>query len=113
MNGLTWTQILTWTLAAFFLSGFVVNTFAVKVVGPEYRGWGYPDWFHFVSGGLDLAVSLLLLSPVTARWGVVLGCGIMVVAIATVIRFREYRRALPPFTVLVLLVIAGSSMLSH
>jgi hypothetical protein len=107
MNRLAWIQILNWVLIAFFILGFVINTFAVKVVGPDYRRWGYPDWFHFLSGGLDLAVALLLLRKATCPIGVALGCGIMLVASATVVRHREYPRAVPPLIVLVLLSILG------
>jgi hypothetical protein len=112
MSDVTWLQplvrvlpaILPWALAAFFTLGFVINTFMVKLVGPEYRRWGYPDWFHFVSGGLELAVALLLPAVATRLFGVVLGCAIMLAAIATVLYHREYRRAAPPLIVLVLLV---------
>jgi hypothetical protein len=107
MSRLPWTQILNWVLTAFFVVGFVINTFAVKVVGPEYRRWGYPDWFHFASGGLDLMVALLLLRNLTRPFGVALGCVIMLVAIATVVRHREYRRAAAPLIVFVLLAILG------
>jgi len=37
MSRLPWFQILNWALTAFFVLGFVINTFAVKVVGPDYR----------------------------------------------------------------------------
>lgn len=36
-----------------------------------------------------------------------LGAGVMLAAIATVAWHREYRRAVPPFIVLVLLVVVG------
>jgi uncharacterized membrane protein (UPF0136 family) len=107
MSALPWIQILNWALIAFFMLGFLINTFAVKVVGPEYRRWGYPDWFHLVSGSLELAVALLLLKNVTRPFGVALGSSIMLVAIATVVRHREYRRAAAPFIVFVLLSIVG------
>jgi len=113
MSGLPWIQILNWALTVFFLVGFVVNTFAVKVVGPDYRRWGYPDWFHFVSGGLELAVALLLMRSVTRAFGVALGCGIMLAAIATVVRHREFRRAVPPLVVFVLLSIVGWTSLKE
>jgi hypothetical protein len=102
---LTW--ILTWAPAAFFVLAFFINTFAVKLVGTEYRRWGYPDWFHFVSGGMDLAVALQLPMEVTRLFGVALGCSIMLVARATVIYHREYRRAAPPLIVFVLLAVVG------
>jgi hypothetical protein len=60
-----------------------------------------------VSGSLELAVALLLLKNVMRPLGVALGCSIMLVAIATVVRHREYRRAAAPFIVFVLLAILG------
>jgi hypothetical protein len=114
MSNLPWIEILTsaliWALSAFFVLGFVINSFAVKLVGPDYRRWGFPDWFHFVSGGMDLAVALLLPMPATRPFGVALGCAIMFVAAATVIRHREYHRAMPPILVFALLAIVGSTM---
>jgi len=111
MMALPWTLILTWALAAFFVLGFAINTFAVKLVGPEYKRWGYPDWFHFVSGGLELVVALLLPAALTRPFGVALGIAIMLAAIATVIRHREVHRAVPPLIVLVLLTVVGWMML--
>jgi len=111
MSAISWGQALALALAAFFVVGFVINTFAVKLVGPDYRRWGFPDWFHFLSGGLDLVVALLLPAAVTRPLGAALGCGIMLVAMATVIRHREYRRAAPPLTVFVLLTIVGWTVL--
>ena len=111
MNRLPWIHILNWALIAFFMVGFVISTFAVKRVGPDYRRWGYPDWFHFLSGGLDVLVALLLLKNVTRPFGVALGCGIMLVAIATVVRHREYQRAAPALTIFVLLSIIGWTLL--
>jgi hypothetical protein len=111
MSTISWLQGLAWALSAFFALGFVINTFAVKKVGPEYERWGYPDWFHFVSGGLELLVALLLPATVTRPFGIVLGGAIMLAAIATVIYHREHPRAVPPFIVFVLLAILGRTML--
>jgi hypothetical protein len=74
---------------------------------PDYLRWGYPDWFHFVSGGLDLVAALLLMAPATRVFGVALGCAIMLAAVTTVTYHREYKRALPPVIVLGLLAIVG------
>jgi hypothetical protein len=111
MSTISWLQGLAWALSAFFALGFVINTFAVKKVGPEYERWGYPDWFHFVSGGLELLVALLLPATVTRPFGIVLGGAIMLAAIATVIYHREHPRAVPPFIVFVLLAILSCTML--
>jgi hypothetical protein len=109
MTAILSTQALAWGLAAFFVVGFVINTFAVGLVGAEYRRWGYPDWFHFVSGGLELAVALLLPAMATRLFGVALGSAIMLAAVATVVWHREYLRAAPPLGVFVLLVIVGAT----
>ena len=109
MSGVSWVQALTLALAAFFVVGFVINTFMVKLVGPEYRRWGYPEWFHFVSGGLELMVALLLPAMATRLFGVALGSAIMLAAIAAVVWHREYRRAVPPLGVFILLVIVGAT----
>jgi hypothetical protein len=111
MSAISWIHGLTGALWAFFALGFVINTFAVKKVGPEYERWGYPGWFHFVSGGLELLVALLLPATVTRPFGIVLGGAIMLAAIATVIYHREHPRAVPPFIVFVLLAILGRTML--
>jgi hypothetical protein len=111
MSVISWIQGLTGALSAFFALGFVINTFAVKKVGPEYERWGYPDWFHFVSGGLELLVALLLPAAVTRPFGIMLGSAIMLAAVATVIYHREHPRAVPPFIVFVLLAILGWTML--
>jgi hypothetical protein len=111
MSDLLWSEVLAWALAAFFVIGFVINTFAVKLVGPEYRRWGYPDWFHFVSGGMDIAVAFLLPAAATRPYGVALGSGIMLVAMATVVRHREYHRAVPPLIVFALLALVGWTMM--
>jgi uncharacterized membrane protein YoaT (DUF817 family) len=108
MSTVSWVQALTPALAAFFVVGFVINTFMVKLVGPEYHRWGYPDWFHFVSGGLEFFVALLLPAMATRLFGVALGSAIMLAAIATVV-WRRYRRAAPPLGVFILLVIVGAT----
>jgi hypothetical protein len=110
LHTLPWTPLLAWALAAFFVVGFVVNTFAVKKVGPEYRRWGYPDWFHFVSGGLELGAAMLLPMAFTRPFGVALGGAIMLAAIATVVYHREHHRAVPPLIVLALLGVVGWSL---
>ena len=111
MSAISWIHGVTGALSAFFALGFAINTFAVRKVGPEYERWGYPDWFHYVSGGLELLVALLLQATVTRPFGIVLGGAIMLAAIATVIYHREHPRAVPPFIVFVLLAILGSTML--
>ncbi|CAB3774340.1 DoxX family protein [Paraburkholderia humisilvae] len=110
MIDLLWIRVLAWALAAFFFLGFFINTFAVKRVGPDYKRWGYPDGFRFVTGVLELAVALLMLTAATRPYGLLLGCGIMVAAVATVAYHREYQRGVPALVVLVLMFIVAGAM---
>jgi hypothetical protein len=106
----TWNLMLAWALAAFFALGGAINILAPGSTVAEYRRWGYPDWFHFVTGALEFATALLLLSATTRLFGAGLGCAIMLAAAATVIAHAEYRRAAPPVVVLVLAAVVGWTM---
>jgi hypothetical protein len=112
MIDILWIRVLAWALAAFFLVGFFINTFAVKLVGPDYKRWGYPDWFHFVNGVLELAVAALMATAPTRPYGLLLGACIMAAAIATVVYHREYHRGVPALIVLTLMSIVAWGMWS-
>ena len=55
-----------------------------------FARWGYPAGFHRVTGGLEVATGLLLLIPVTSRVGALGSAIILLAAVATLIRFREW-----------------------
>jgi hypothetical protein len=105
------TLILAWALAAFFMLGGAINVLARGSTAEEYRRWGYPDWFHFVTGALEFTTAALLVLTATRLLGAGLGCAIMLAAAATVIVHREYPRAAPPIIALVLLIVVGWSAL--
>jgi hypothetical protein len=105
MFHLAWTDILAWALAAFFTLGGVINLLAPGSTAAEYKRWGYPDWFHFVTGALELATAVLLAMTVTRLWGAGLGGAVMVAAAATVVYHREYVHAVPPIVVLMLFAV--------
>ena len=67
MSKLPWKPILAWILAAFFVFGAAVNISAPESVAADYQRWGYPDWFHFATGGLELATAVLLAQAGTRR----------------------------------------------
>ncbi|WP_449427982.1 DoxX family protein [Rhodanobacter umsongensis] len=54
MSKISWRQILPFALAAFFVVGSLSNIFAPGSIYGEYLKWGYPRWFHFVTGSLEL-----------------------------------------------------------
>jgi hypothetical protein len=107
MSHLAWNLILVWAVAAFFTLGAVINVLAPGSTADEYRRWGYPDWFHFVTGALELATAVLLAVTATRLLGAGLGGAVMLAAAGTVIIHGEYVRAVPPIAVLILLAIVA------
>jgi hypothetical protein len=107
MSKLSWRQVLAWALAAFFVAGSLGNIFAARSIIEEYARWGYPTWFHFVTGSLELTTAALLVWAPTRLWGAALGCTVMCAALGTVIIHGEYGHAAPPLVVAGLAIVVG------
>ncbi|MGL3606430.1 DoxX family protein [Rhizobium sp. G187] len=107
MSRLNWLSALNWLLAAFFAIGAFGNMFASETILADYQRWGYPDWFHWVTGAVELATSLILLTRFRL-WGAVLGSSVMASAVATVVYHGEYGHAVPPLVVLGLCLTAAA-----
>jgi DoxX-like family len=107
MSKISWGQIWALTLAAFFVAGSLGNIFAPKSIYEEYLGWGYPHWFHFVTGSLELTTAVLLAQARTRLWGAALGCAVMLAALATVTLHGEYAHGAPPLIAATLTVVVG------
>ena len=107
MSRITWRQVLAWALAAFFVAGSLGNLFAPRSIYEEYLKWGYPHWFHFVTGSLELTAAVLLARAPSRLWGAVLGCTIMSAALGTVIMHGEYAHAALPLVVAGLAILVG------
>ncbi|MBR7653437.1 DoxX family protein [Brucella oryzae] len=105
------TTTLAWLLAAFFLFGAYGNTFISEENAAAYAGWGYPDWFHYVTAVLELAAALLLLRSASRSYGAGLGALVMVAASLTTLVNGDYGHSTAPIVVLLvsLLVLALSA----
>tara|TARA_R110000868_G_scaffold160380_7_gene389883 strand:- start:5417 stop:5734 length:318 start_codon:yes stop_codon:yes gene_type:complete len=99
--------ILTWLLGAFFLIGGGVNIVAPAPIRAEFQRWGFPGWFHFLVGALELAVAVMLVVPGWRTGGLVLAAVTMVSATAVVLYHKEYSHALIPGAVLAVTCIAA------
>jgi len=73
----------------------------------EYQRWGYPHWFHFVTGSLELTTAVLLALAPSRLLGSVLGCTVMFAALGTVIIHGEYGHAAAPLVVAGLSIVVG------
>jgi hypothetical protein len=112
MSKISWRQV-SWreasalALAAFFVVGSLSNIFAPGSIYEEYLRWGYPPWFHFVTGLLELTTAVLLAQARTRLWGSALGCTVMLAALATVILHGEYGHGVPPLIAATLSMVVG------
>ena len=107
MSKISWSQVSAWTLAVFFVVGSLSNVFAPGSIYEEYLRWGYPHWFHFVTGSLELTTAVLLARARTRLWGSVLACTVMLAALATVTLHGEYRHGVAPLVVATLSIVVG------
>jgi hypothetical protein len=107
MFNISWRQALPFALAAFFVVGSISNIVAPRTIYEEYLAWGYPRWFHFVTGSLELTAACLLLHARSRLIGSALGCSVMLAALATVIIHGEYAHAVPPLVVATLSLVVG------
>src|SRR5882762_10174699 len=80
MSKISLRQVSALALAAFFVVGSLSNIFAPGSIYEEYLRWGYPHWFHFVTGSLELTTAVLLAQARTRLWGSALGCTVMLAA---------------------------------
>jgi hypothetical protein len=103
----SWRQVSALALAAFFVVGSLSNIFALGSIYEEYLRWGYPHWFHFVTGSLELTTAVLLAQARTRLWGSALGCTVMLAALATVNLHGEYGHGVPPLVVATLSIVVG------
>jgi hypothetical protein len=101
-----WQPILSWALAAFFALASWLNAFDPKSIA-AYQTWGYPNWFHFVTAGMELTTSALLIVAVTRMYGASLGCVVMIGAVLTLFIHGEYGHAILPTVIFASLMAVG------
>ncbi|GLS23798.1 hypothetical protein GCM10007874_68190 [Labrys miyagiensis] len=73
----------------------MIGAGAVNFAGPRsvhesFARWGYPAGFHRLTGGFEVAAGLLLLIPATSRAGAVGSVMILLAAVITLIRHRDW-----------------------
>jgi uncharacterized membrane protein YphA (DoxX/SURF4 family) len=107
MNRLPWRHIYASLLAAFFLLGGYLNIFASSAVLEDYQRWGYPGWFHYVTGLLEWTAAVLIAIPLTRLVGSFLAAAVMAAAAGTVLLHGEFAHAIPPLIVLAMVCLNG------
>ena len=77
-------------LGVVMIGAGVVNFSGSASIRESFARWGYPAGFHRVTGGLEVAAGLLLLIPMTSRVGAIGSAAILLAAMATLIRHRDW-----------------------
>ena len=97
------------TLVALFFGAGVVNAVGPAAIRGEFARWGYPPWWRFLTGGLEIVSAALIGLPATRPIGLALGALVILAAALTVLRFREYARLAPLGVFAALIVVAAAS----
>lgn len=107
MKNINWRAAIAWLLAAFFVLGGVMNIFVSPQAVADYERWGYPAWFHYVTGTLELTAAALLIRKKTRFLGAMLASLVMIAAATTVLSNGEISHALAPLIVLAVSIVVA------
>jgi hypothetical protein len=104
-NSAFFEPILAMIVAVLFAVAGVVNLAGLGGVKRDFARWGYPAWFHWLCGALELLGAALLFEPATRGLGLTLAAAILVAALFTLLRNREpFGHIAPPLVFLALVV---------
>lgn len=104
-NGVSLESILAMIVAVLFAIAGVVNLARPGAVKRDFARWGYPAWFQWLCGALELLSAALLLGERTRIFGLALAGAIMIGALVTLVRNREPFRHLAPALVFSALIV--------
>ncbi|WP_312629551.1 DoxX family protein [Scandinavium sp.] len=85
------TDCLPYIMAAIYLIGFFVNAFPGEKIRDNYRRWGYPAKFYYVTAAVEMITVILLSIPDLVTAGFILSMVLNVAALLTLYRSRELK----------------------
>ncbi|WP_205525747.1 DoxX family protein [Pyxidicoccus trucidator] len=94
--------ILTVLVAVAFLGAGGSKLAGMPPMPENFARWGFPLWFMYLTGVMEVAAALLLLVPRTATLGGALVVGTMLGAVLTHLKAGEGSQAVAPLVLLVL-----------
>ena len=97
-------------LAALLTLGFLPPAILKLVAVPEmvenFARWGFPSWFMYVTGLLELTAAVLIVIPRTRAYGAALLVAVMVGAVGTHLSAGEAGQVVAPLVLGVLSTVA-------
>ena len=82
--------ISTWLVVAAFFGAGVFDAIGTSTTRSDFVRWGYPSWWCYVTGALEIVTAALVASPGTRGVGLILGAVVIAAAAVTILRQREY-----------------------
>jgi len=93
-------------VAGLFGAG-LYNAIGTSATQSSFVRWGYPRWWGSLTGGLEMVSALLIALPASRGVGLALGAAIVLAAVLTVLRHREFSHLVPLGVFATLMTLAG------
>ena len=81
-------------VAGLFGAG-LYNAIGTSATQSSFVRWGYPRWWGSLTGGLEMLSAVLIALPAGRGVGLALGAAIILAAVLTVLRHREFSHLVP------------------
>ena len=94
-------------VAGLFGAG-LYNAIGTSATQSSFIRWGYPRWWGSLTGGLEMVGALLIALPVSRGVGLALGAAIVLAAVLTVLRHREFSHLVPLAVFATLMALTGA-----
>jgi hypothetical protein len=96
-----------WLLVAGFLGAGLFNAIGTAKTQSDFARWGYPRWWGFFTGGLEILSAALIALPASRLVGLALGAVIIAAAVVTILGHREFPHLVPLGVFVALIGLAG------
>ncbi|SHN72039.1 DoxX family protein [Bradyrhizobium erythrophlei] len=97
-----------WLLVTGFFGAGFYNAIGTAATQSDFARWGYPRWWGFLTGGLEMVSAALIALPASRVVGLVLGAVIIAAAVMTVLRHRDLSHLAPLGVFVALIALAAT-----
>jgi hypothetical protein len=97
-----------WLLVTGFFGAGLYNAIGTAATQSDFARWGYPRWWGFLTGGLEMVSAALIALPASRIVGLVLGAVIIAAAVMTVLRHRDLSHLAPLGVFVALIALAAT-----
>jgi hypothetical protein len=95
-----------WLLVTAFTGAGIFNAIGTSATRQGFIRWGYPSWWCYVTGALEIATAVLIAVPLSRAFGLIVGGLVIASVAATILRQREFSHLAPLglFAILIVMV---------